>query len=863
MFKDDRFISILSGVVLMIAIGTVVQRGGPLVEYFKGDDQAPVLVRDRVSIPPAQLSQIDVLENDLNVSRADRGRLAIVTAPACGVAFVQDTTLNYVPGSDCAGEITIVYGIGQSGITGEVRVFVEEPAGKAETGTAEAGASETGASGTGVSGTGVSETGTAENGETAGTPADLAEARTAPASTAPAQPTSEPLRTERPVAESPAAAEPPAGPADPRRIAVPHMPSAPRVPESEDAPTLALVTPPTQPAPQRATAAPSSLAPALPGSEALAAVEVSQPAAQPARAAIRPPAELNTGAWDARNNDFVTASSRGGLLSRPVRASTGAVPDPSVIESAIVAAQESETPPTIGGPAIGWQPGTLALATPDATALEVPTDGLQATPRSTEPPSLGATGETEDGDQIASLVREPDEPGAFTPGVLRTALPGSDRGRISTLSDAPSPDSASPLSAPGSLPTIGLARVDRRVSAYESPSAPTVGAGPAALAGGSALDASVARPVPSSIGGDLPGSLAFAPPSDGLGEVRELGRALNIVPVERTSAPGGLVAPSADDSAIGIRRPTTILDFDPDAPAVEMPQDAAERRRLLGSAGEETDAATETDAAAETDLAADADAEGDMPGPVAIRSPASAACVEPPSHRSIPRPGPGAVNDVLVLAPCFPGEILRLTYHGLTMAKQADASGQVEFAVLGFEPRTPATVIFPDGSDLNLDLRFQGTERIHRVAMVWDDPVTLGLHALPLRAEEGSAGHIRPDNQGSLAEARRGGGYLSKIEPAGGGGDRAWIFTYFPPRSGQHDVVRLRVDYPTRTVARAPETCGDGAYSSPAFRIIRSDRGQMSAAVDRRLTAIDCSEIAQSDNGLIDAQVEAVVSKKR
>ncbi|WP_285669900.1 sortase domain-containing protein, partial [Paralimibaculum aggregatum] len=111
MFKDDRFISILSGVVLMIAIGTVVQRGGPLVEYFTGEAPDPVLNGDQAELTAGQLARIDVLRNDDNLSSDAFDNLVIAAPPACGKVFVQGGAIQYLPEQRCVGRQEIGYAV--------------------------------------------------------------------------------------------------------------------------------------------------------------------------------------------------------------------------------------------------------------------------------------------------------------------------------------------------------------------------------------------------------------------------------------------------------------------------------------------------------------------------------------------------------------------------------------------------------------------------------------------------------------------------------------------------------------------------------------------------------------------------------
>ena len=119
-FQDDRMISILSAVVLMVAIGTVIQRAD-IFQDMLGDGHELVLNPDQVQAQPNRLLRVDVLRNDEGLDEEDRNHLVVVAPPKCGRVFLQGAVLQYLPDSTCVGTQKILYGIdGKGDAVGEV-----------------------------------------------------------------------------------------------------------------------------------------------------------------------------------------------------------------------------------------------------------------------------------------------------------------------------------------------------------------------------------------------------------------------------------------------------------------------------------------------------------------------------------------------------------------------------------------------------------------------------------------------------------------------------------------------------------------------------------------------------------------------
>ncbi|MEE8454596.1 MAG: hypothetical protein V3R90_07555, partial [Limibaculum sp.] len=124
--KDDRMMSMLTFVVIMVAVGTLIQ-STDLLERLFGEGTAELeLRRDEAIVRANALSGIDVLANDLGLREGDAENLIIVAQPKCGRVFVRDGQAHYLPAERCAGSQSFRYAIsGRSyGQPGEVMVVV-------------------------------------------------------------------------------------------------------------------------------------------------------------------------------------------------------------------------------------------------------------------------------------------------------------------------------------------------------------------------------------------------------------------------------------------------------------------------------------------------------------------------------------------------------------------------------------------------------------------------------------------------------------------------------------------------------------------------------------------------------------------
>lgn len=102
--------TILTGIVLTVALGAVAQRGEIFGNLGAGPGFEPR--DDVVSAAAGGAYMIDVTANDRGATRDDGRRVLILAAPGCGLAYRRDGQVMY-DGAGCAGPQRLSYCVAQ------------------------------------------------------------------------------------------------------------------------------------------------------------------------------------------------------------------------------------------------------------------------------------------------------------------------------------------------------------------------------------------------------------------------------------------------------------------------------------------------------------------------------------------------------------------------------------------------------------------------------------------------------------------------------------------------------------------------------------------------------------------------------
>ncbi len=105
---DDRFMTILTALVLFIGIGALLSRGED-GESFLGSSDNYEAKPDTFTLRAGRMQSLDVLLNDRNTDKIQPTDLAIVQPPKCGLAEAVAGTIQYSNSATCDGALVLSY----------------------------------------------------------------------------------------------------------------------------------------------------------------------------------------------------------------------------------------------------------------------------------------------------------------------------------------------------------------------------------------------------------------------------------------------------------------------------------------------------------------------------------------------------------------------------------------------------------------------------------------------------------------------------------------------------------------------------------------------------------------------------------
>lgn len=110
MFKNDRMMMILTGLVLAVFAGSMVQYGDRIVALMAGEDVV-VTQDDSYSVRAGASQILDVLSND-----TVKGPIVVLTRPNCGaVELTSNNRLSFSSDAACNGEVEFAYCVDAEG----------------------------------------------------------------------------------------------------------------------------------------------------------------------------------------------------------------------------------------------------------------------------------------------------------------------------------------------------------------------------------------------------------------------------------------------------------------------------------------------------------------------------------------------------------------------------------------------------------------------------------------------------------------------------------------------------------------------------------------------------------------------------
>lgn len=102
--------SILTGLVIVVAMATLAQRSDQLLDFFFGEKVASIAPQnDAFALFAGESKVIDVLANDENAKPEDADNVNILVSPSCGAAETTDGGVLYISNDRCVGAQLFAY----------------------------------------------------------------------------------------------------------------------------------------------------------------------------------------------------------------------------------------------------------------------------------------------------------------------------------------------------------------------------------------------------------------------------------------------------------------------------------------------------------------------------------------------------------------------------------------------------------------------------------------------------------------------------------------------------------------------------------------------------------------------------------
>jgi hypothetical protein len=168
-----------------------------------------------------------------------------------------------------------------------------------------------------------------------------------------------------------------------------------------------------------------------------------------------------------------------------------------------------------------------------------------------------------------------------------------------------------------------------------------------------------------------------------------------------------------------------------------------------------------------------------------------------------------------------------LTYGEATLLQTLDAAGKAAVNVdLFLGPSEKVSLETADGMRETIEPVLDGGA-YSKVALIWQKPVDLDLHAIEGAPPAGGTGNVwsgaTPDLAATKAKVDstgRAAGFLSTADTGAGPGTKIEVYTYIHHPEQTSGAVRFVIDHVTRGGRPSGETCGAGGLAEVPYDVV-------------------------------------------
>ena len=188
----------------------------------------------------------------------------------------------------------------------------------------------------------------------------------------------------------------------------------------------------------------------------------------------------------------------------------------------------------------------------------------------------------------------------------------------------------------------------------------------------------------------------------------------------------------------------------------------------------------------------------------------------------------GGVLRAVIASPCRKGQPVSVSYGGTKTVRKIDANGNAKFDVdLFLGNSQPVALSYLGGHTETVQPAAGDLADVFKIALIWDAPVNLDLHAFENGALAGKSGHLWAGSAGTpnaakaqLTDNGRGGGFVSLSDDGAHEGSKVEVYTFYRSAEQPTGVVAMSLDYASRGDTPSGEYCGTGAHARVTYETV-------------------------------------------
>jgi len=207
---------------------------------------------------------------------------------------------------------------------------------------------------------------------------------------------------------------------------------------------------------------------------------------------------------------------------------------------------------------------------------------------------------------------------------------------------------------------------------------------------------------------------------------------------------------------------------------------------------------------------------------------------------------------------CRAGRPFSVRYERYGFHGRLNGDGKAEVLFDLFLGAAPGVAVhFTDGKRQHVAMTATDLDMVTKLAVVWQAPVDLDLHAFEYAAAMNEPGHIWSGSPADAAQAwrktvasGRGRGFITRLDgrstnvddPVLGPAHRAEVYTFWHAAERQSGTVATSLDFTSRGETPSAPFCGSGPYARLSFETIRHSPGRPVLRENGLISPHDCGK---------------------